>query len=209
LHSRPGQNQADQPLPLSQSVDGSRVTIPLLPIVVTFSEPVDRASFIAPFRVPGSGGTISSTRLGPLRAFTPLSAGSGRNTTYPFGRGEDLSGTGFRSLFDSVSLQGLKMSVRRCWQFDQQSMAHSRAGLTPEDPTTKPPGDAGFETTWGIELQFSEPVSREKHRVIHRSPCRLELQIDRQERRGIVSSLRPGSVGLGIDVHPHDSDVRP
>ena len=63
--------EAGRPTVLSsQPADGSRVTIPLLPIVVTFSEPIDRASFIAAFSVsPDPGGTISFDTSGATASF--------------------------------------------------------------------------------------------------------------------------------------------
>ena len=150
----------------SQPVDGSRVTILLLPIVVTFSEPVDRASFIAAFSVsPDPGGTISFDASGATASFTPLSAwipGTEYNVILSDAV-KDLSGNRlpeplrFRFTAGAEDVRPTLLAVRPTVNGTPQG-----ACLTPEDPTdSNLQVNAGFETTWGIELQFSEPVSRE------------------------------------------------
>jgi hypothetical protein len=146
--------------------DGSRVTMPQLPIVVSFSEPIDQISFIASFSVsPDPGGTISFDVTGSTASFTPVSAwipGTEYNVVLTDAV-KDLSGNRlpaavqFRFTAGSESVRPILVAVR-----PTVNGAPQGAGLTLEDP-----GDSvlqvntGFETTWGIELEFSEPVSRE------------------------------------------------
>jgi hypothetical protein len=159
--------ESGRPTVLStQPADGSRVAIPLSPIVVSFSEPIDQASFIAAFSVsPDPGGTLSFDVTGAIASFTPLSAwipGTEYNVVISEAV-KDLSGNRlpaavrFRFTAGAEEVRPTLVAVR-----PTVSGVPQGAGLTPEDP-----GDSilqvntGFETTWGIELQFSEPVSRE------------------------------------------------
>jgi len=159
--------ESGRPMVLSaQPVDGSRVTIPLLPIVVTFSEPVDKASFIAAFSVsPDPGGTISFDASGATASFTPLSVwepGTEYNVILSDSL-KDLSGNRlpeavrFRFTAGADDVRPTLVAVR-----PTVNGAPHWAALTPQDPTDSTLlVNAGFETTWGIELRFSEPVSRE------------------------------------------------
>ena len=150
----------------SQPADGSRVTIPLLPIVMRFSEPIDQASFIAAFSVsPDPGGTISFDASGATASFTPLSIwqpGTEYNVVLSDAV-KDLSGNSlsqavrFRFTAGAEDVRPTLAAVRPTVNGTPQG-----AALTLEDPTdSNLQVNAGFEATWGIELQFSEPVSRE------------------------------------------------
>ncbi|HYW84507.1 MAG TPA: Ig-like domain-containing protein, partial [Spirochaetia bacterium] len=159
--------EAGRPTVLAaQPADGSRVTIPLLPIVVTFSEPVDQASFLAAFSVsPDPGGTMSFDTSGATASFTPLSIWQ-PGTEYTVVISDtlkDLSGNRlpeavrFRFTAGADDVRPMLLAVRPTVNGTPQG-----AGLAPEDPTDSDlEVNVGFETTWGIELQFSRTVSRE------------------------------------------------
>jgi hypothetical protein len=159
--------ETGRPMVISaQPADGSRVTIPLLPIVVTFSESVDQASFIAAFSVsPDPGGRISFDASGAMASFTPLSVwqpGTEYNVVLSDAL-RDLSGNRlpeavrFRFTAGAEDIRPTLVAVR-----STVNGAPQGAALVPEDPADSIlQVNAGFETTWGIELQFSEPVSRE------------------------------------------------
>ncbi len=150
----------------TQPADGSRVADPLLPIVVRFSEPVDRTSFIAAFSVsPDPGGTVTFDVTGATASFTPLS---------PWTPGAEYSVV----LTDTVKdLSGNRLPETVRWRFTagaedvRPTLMAVRptvdgvpqgTGLTFDDPGVAGlQENTGFEATWGIELQFSEPVSRE------------------------------------------------
>jgi hypothetical protein len=150
----------------AQPADGSRVTIPQLPIVVTFSEPVDQGSFIAAFSVsPDPGGEISFDASGTNASFAPLSVWQ-PGTEYSVVLSDalkDLSGNKlpevvrFRFTAGADAVRPTLAAVRPTVNNVPQG-----TGLVAEDPADLIlQVNAGFETTWGIELRFSEPVSRE------------------------------------------------
>jgi hypothetical protein len=159
--------EAGRPTVLSTTpADGSRLTISLSPIVVSFSEPIDQASFIAAFSVsPDPGGTVTFDLSGSTASFTPLS---------PWIAGTEYSVV----LTDTVKdLSGNKIAQAVRWRFTagaedvRPTLVAVRptvnnvpqgTGLTQDDPMAAGlQENTGFETTWGIELEFSEPVSRE------------------------------------------------
>jgi hypothetical protein len=146
--------------------DGSRVADLFIPIVVRFSEPIDSASFIASFSVsPDPGGTISFDHSATTASFTPLTAWKS-GTEYDVVVGEavkDLSGNHlpnelrFRFTAGAEEVRPVLLSARHTVNGSALGTA-----LTPEDPDDPVLQiNTGFEADWGIELQFSEPVSRE------------------------------------------------
>lgn len=150
----------------TQPADGSRVADPLYPIGVTFSEPIDQTSFIAAFSVsPDPGGTISFDVSGSSASFTPLSSWT-PGTEYNVVLSDavkDLSGNRlpdavrFRFTAGAEADRPTLVAVRPTVNGVPQG-----AGLTPEDPMDSSlQVNTDFETTWGLEIEFSEPVSRE------------------------------------------------
>lgn len=150
----------------TQPADGSRVAASLLPVVVNFSEPVDPTSFIAAFSVsPDPGGTIAFDVTGSIATFTPLSSWI-PGTEYSVALSDtvkDLSGNRlpeavrFRFTAGAEAVRPALAAVRPTVNGTPQG-----AGLIPENPLDASlQVNTGFETTWGIDLEFSEPVSRE------------------------------------------------
>jgi hypothetical protein len=149
-----------------QPADGSRVIVPFLPVTVTFSEPVDQASFLSAFSIsPDPGGAVSFDPAGSTATFTPLSPWQ-PGTTYALSVSdglEDLSGNrlaaALRSRFTAGAddVRPALLAVRPTVNAVPQG-----SGLSPEDTTDAVQQvNGGFECTWGLELQFSEPVARE------------------------------------------------
>ncbi|HVP17995.1 MAG TPA: Ig-like domain-containing protein, partial [Spirochaetia bacterium] len=160
-------NESVRPAMLStEPSDGSAVTVPLSPIVVRFSEPIDPASFIAAFSVsPDPGGSLSFDPTGSQATFTPTSPWV-PGTEYDVvvsNSVKDLSGNTlpdtlrFRFFAGAETVRPTLVAVR-----PTVNGVPPGTPLTPEDPAdTVLQVNSGFETTWGVELQFSEPVSRE------------------------------------------------
>jgi hypothetical protein len=150
----------------TQPTDGSRVAVPLSPIIVGFSEPIDQASFIAAFSVsPDPGGAISFDVTGSNASFTPLS------TWIPGTEYSVVLSDSLKDLSGNRLPQAVRFRFTAGAEADRPTLAAVRPTVNgaPQGPglTSEDPGDAilqingGLETTWGIELQFSEPVSRQ------------------------------------------------
>jgi hypothetical protein len=149
-----------------QPADGSRVSGAFLPVTVIFSEPIDPTSFIAAFSVsPDPGGTIAFTSGGSTAVFTPLTPWK-QGTEYRVTISDtvkDLSGNRLAAALRLRFITGAE-AVRPTLLAVRQTVngVTQGAGLIREDPSDGVPQiNGGFEATWGIELQFSEPVARE------------------------------------------------
>jgi hypothetical protein len=149
-----------------QPLDGSRISNTLLPVIIRFSEPIDPASFIAALSVsPDPGGVISFDATGSIATFTPLAEWK-PGSTYSITVSDtvkDLSGNRlaaelkFQFISGSGSVRPTLVAARPTVNGVPQG-----SGLTLQDPAVGAPQvNAGFECTWGIGLQFSQPVLRE------------------------------------------------
>ena len=149
-----------------QPADGSRVAASLLPVVVSFSEPVDQASFMAAWSVaPDPGGSISFNATGSIATFTPL-GGWKAGTEYGIVISEslkDISGNHLAAALRTRFFAGAE-GVRPVLVAVRPTVdgLPLGAGLAPEDPSdTTLRVNPAFEATWGLEIEFSEPVQRE------------------------------------------------
>lgn len=150
----------------TQPTDGGSVTTLTSPIVVRFSEPIDQASFIAAFSVsPDPGGSVSFQAGGLQAAFTPIS---------PWVPGTEYAvvvSDAVKDLCGNRLPEAVRFRFRAGVETTPPTLAAVRSTtngvpqggpLTPEDPSDVAlQVNPGFETTWGLELQFSESVSRE------------------------------------------------
>jgi hypothetical protein len=148
-----------------QPSDGSRIAISLLPVVVTFSEPVDTTSFLAAWSIsPDPGGSISFDSTALVATFTPLAEWR-PGTEYSVSISDSLKDaagnhlaaafrTGFCAGADGV--RPVLVAVRST----RDGLPRGTC-LTPEDPNDSVLQiNSDFESTWGLEIEFSEPVQR-------------------------------------------------
>ena len=144
--------------------DGSRVDVvstPRVPVVVTFSEPVDQGSFLTAFSVsPDPGGSI--TFAGNVATFTPLVSWTA-GTEYRVTITDDLKDTSGNAISAPVKFRftagadtdGPTLAAVYPTSNGAPQATPLRASAESLDLNT------GFEADWGIELRFSKAVLRD------------------------------------------------
>lgn len=158
---------AGRPAVLSvQPAPGSTVDDRACPIVVQFSGPMDSASVLRAFRVsPAVAGSLSLSADRAVLAFAPA-ARYDWQTEYTVTVGTT-----------ATSEEGVALAEERSWRFfvgsDRtpplllEARCHdgvAAGGLVAAIDDPGAPGlvvTGGWESTWGFQLSFSEPVSRE------------------------------------------------
>jgi hypothetical protein len=149
-----------------QPSDGSRVAPPQLPVVIVFSEPVDRTSFMAAWSVsPDPGGVISFDATGSTATFTPLATWQ-LGTEYSVTVSDSLTDTSGNHLASALKTRFTAGAdgTRPTLVTIRQTLngAPLGGGMTPEDPTDATlQVNMGFEAVWGLELEFDKDVQRE------------------------------------------------
>lgn len=146
--------------------DGSTIDDLALAVELSFSEPVDRASFLGAFSVsPSVTGSFSWSADGASCSFAPAQPWAWQ-TEYTVRISDSLADAEGNTLAEEVvSRFTVGTDCTAPAVVEARNSVGGAAGgvaLLAEDPQAAPPtATHGWESDWGIAIAFSEPVLRE------------------------------------------------